>query len=338
MIQKAIVKLSDRENLSHEEAARCIDEIMSGQTSQAQTAAFLMGLAAKGETTEEIAACAQSMRAHATRFRHGSEVMEIVGTGGDRSNTFNISTTSAIVTAAGGVKVTKHGNRAASSKCGAADVLESLGVNIALEPEFMERVFHEADIAFMHAQVYHSSMRHVAPVRKELGCHTVFNILGPLTNPAFNTMQIMGVYSGELVVPMAEVLMKLGVKDGMVVFGDDVMDEVSMSSTTSVCEFHDGAYECYRVAPEDFGFQRCEKSELSGGDPEENAKIVRAILGAQERGCRRHAVQLNAGAALYIAGRAGSYRDGVRLAGDIIDSGAAARKLEQFVRLTNRIA
>ena len=243
------------------------------------------------------------MRAHATRFHHDADVMEIVGTGGDRSNTFNISTTSALVTAAGGVKVTKHGNRAASSKCGAADVLESLGVNIMLEPEHMERVFDETDIAFMHAQVYHRSMQYVAPVRRALGCHTVFNILGPLTNPAFNNMQIMGVYSDHLLIPMAEVLMMLGVRDGMVVFGNDVMDEVSMSDSTSICEFHDGAYECYQVKPEDFGFERCEKKDLAGGGPEENAEIVRSILSAQDRSCRRQAVQLNAGAALYIAGK-----------------------------------
>ncbi len=338
MIQEAIVKLSDRKNLTQEEAGRCIDEIMSGTASQPQTAAFLMGLAVKGETTEEIAACAESMRAHATRFHHDADVMEIVGTGGDRSNTFNISTTSALVTAAGGVKVTKHGNRAASSKCGAADVLESLGVNIMLEPEHMERVFDETDIAFMHAQVYHRSMQYVAPVRRALGCHTVFNILGPLTNPAFNNMQIMGVYSDHLLIPMAEVLMMLGVRNGMVVFGNDVMDEVSMSDSTSICEFHDGAYECYQVKPEDFGFERCEKKDLAGGGPEENAEIVRSILSAQDRSCRRQAVQLNAGAALYIAGKAGSYREGVRLAGEIIDSGAAERKLQQFIRLTNRTA
>ncbi len=335
MIKEAILKLCESENLTYEEAAGCIDEIMGGNTSEAQTAAFLMGLAAKGETVEEIAACAESMRSHAVRFHHEGDVLEIVGTGGDRSNSFNISTTSAIVTAAGGVKTAKHGNRAASSKCGAADVLEALGVNIMLEPERMEKVFEEAGIAFMHAQVYHKSMKYVAPVRKEMGCHTVFNILGPLTNPAFNTMQIMGVYAEKLVVPMAEVLMKLGVKDGMVVFGTDVMDELSMSAPTSVCEFHNGSYECYQVSPEDFGMERCTKEDLAGGDPEENKQITLDILSGKEQGHKRNAVLLNAGAALYIAGKAAAFAGGVKLAGEIIDSGAAMKKLEQFVELTN---
>lgn len=335
MIQEAILKLCESENLTYEEAAGCIDEIMGGNTSQAQTAAFLMGLAAKGETVEEIAACAESMRSHAVRFHHEGDVLEIVGTGGDRSNSFNISTTSAIVTAAGGVKTAKHGNRAASSKCGAADVLEALGVNITLEPERMEKVFEEAGIAFMHAQVYHKSMKYVAPVRKELGCHTVFNILGPLTNPAFNTMQLMGVYTEKLVVPMAEVLIKLGVKDGMVVFGTDVMDEISMSAPTSVCEFHDSSYECYQISPEDFGMERCTKADLAGGDPEENKQITLDILNGKEQGHKRNAVLLNAGAVLYIAKKADTFAGGVKLAGEIIDSGAAMKKLEQFVKLTN---
>ena len=335
MIQEAILKLCESEDLTYNEAAGCIDEIMGGNTSEAQTAAFLMGLAAKGETVEEIAACAQSMRSHAARFHHEGDVLEIVGTGGDRSNSFNISTTSAIVTAAGGVKTAKHGNRAASSKCGAADVLEALGVNIMLEPARMEKVFEEAGIAFMHAQVYHKSMKYVAPVRKALGCHTVFNILGPLTNPAFNTMQVMGVYAEKLVVPMAEVLMKLGVKDGMVVFGTDVMDEISMSAPTSVCEFHDGSYKCYEVAPEDFGMERCKKEDLAGGDPEDNKRITLDILSGKERGYKRNAVMLNAGAALYIAGRSDTFADGVKLAGEIIDSGDALKKLEQFINLTN---
>ncbi len=336
MIQEAILKLVESENLTHDEAAGCIDEIMNGNTSQAQTAAFLMGLAAKGETVEEIAACAESMRAHATRLEHSGNVLEIVGTGGDRSNTFNISTTSAIVISAAGVKTAKHGNRAASSKCGAADVLEALGVNIMLEPEKMEKVLEEADIAFMHAQVYHQSMKYVAPVRKEMGCHTVFNILGPLTNPAFNTMQVMGVYTDKLVEPMAQVLTKLGVTDGMVVFGTDVMDEISLSAPTKVCEFHNGKYENYEIRPEDFGLERCEKADLAGGDPVENAQITKAILSGEEREHRRNAVLMNAGAALYIAGKAKTIAEGIRLAAEVIDSGAAMRKLEQFVELTNR--
>lgn len=337
MIQEAIIKLSDKHNLTYEEAAGCIDEIMEGNTSQVQTAAFLMGLASKGETVDEIAASAGSMRAHATPLEHTGAVLEIVGTGGDRSNTFNISSTSALVIAAGGVKVAKHGNRAATSKCGAADLFEALDVNIMLDPADMAQVLADTGMCFMHAQVYHKSMKYVAPVRRELGCHTVFNILGPLTNPAFNTMQIMGVYSEALVDPMARVLTKLGVKDGMVVYGNDVMDEISLSDATTVCEFHDGNYERKVITPEDFGLQRCSKSDLAGGDPADNAVITEAIL-AGEQGCRRDAVLMNAGAGLYIAGKAGSLAEGIRLAADIIDSGRAAAKKDEFVQATKAAA
>ena len=337
MIKEAIAKLRDGQDLTYDEAGACIDEIMNGETNEAQTAAFLMGLGTKGETIEEIAACADSMRAHATRLEHKREALEIVGTGGDKSNTFNISSTSAIVAAAAGVAVAKHGNRAASSKCGAADVLEALGINIMLEPEKMAEVFDATGICFMHAEVYHKSMKYVAPVRGALGCRTVFNILGPLTNPAFNTKQVMGVYSKELVEPMARVLTKLGVKDGMVVFGEDVMDEISMSAPTAVCEFHDGQYSSYEIKPEDFGMERCSKADLVGGDPAENAAITRAILDG-EKGHRRNAVLLNAGAAIYISGKAASLAEGVKLAAEAIDSGAAKAKLEEFAAKTNAAA
>lgn len=334
MIKEAISKLRDGQDLTHEEAAGCIDEIMNGETGEAQTAAFLMGLGIKGETVEEIAACAESMRAHATRLEHTKEALEIVGTGGDKSNSFNISSTSAIVIAAAGIPVAKHGNRAASSKCGAADVLEALGINIMLEPEKMAKVFEETDICFMHAQVYHKSMKYVAPVRTQLGCRTVFNILGPLTNPAFNTKQVMGVYSEELVEPMAHVLLKLGVKNGMVVFGKDVMDEISVSAPTAVCEFHGDKFSTYEIKPEDFGIERCSKSDLVGGDPAENAAITRAILDG-EKGPKRDAVLMNAGAGIYIGGKAASLAEGIKIAAETIDSGAAKRKLEEFIAKTN---
>lgn len=333
MIQESIIKLSEMQDLTYNEAADCINEIMNGAASQAQTAAFLMGLAVKGETIDEIAACAESMRAHATRLEHINEAMEIVGTGGDRSNTFNISSTSAIVIAAAGVPVAKHGNRAASSKCGAADVLEALGVNIMIEPMKMAEIFDKIGIAFMHAQVYHKSMKYVAPVRKELGCRTVFNILGPLTNPAFNTRQLLGVYSEKLVEPMARVLVKLGVKDGLAVFGRDVMDEISLSDATLVCEFHNDDFKTYEIMPEMYGFERCRKSDLAGGDAGENAALTMAVLNG-EKGARRNVVMLNAGAGLYAAGAAESIGAGIKKAADIIDSGAAREKLARFAELT----
>lgn len=334
MIKEAIIKLSDRIDLTYEEATTCVNEIMDGKTSQVETAAFLMGLAVKGETTDEVAAAARSMRDHAIPMPHDGPVLEIVGTGGDRSNTINVSTTAALVIAAGGVPVAKHGNVAASSKSGAADCLEALGVNTKLEPAKMAKVLSDTGICFMHAQVYHSAMKYVGPVRKMLGCHTVFNLLGPLTNPACNTYQVMGVYKEELVQPMADVLVKLGVQKGIVVFGQDVMDEISISAPTTVCEFDGDARKNYIIQPEDFGLTRATKADVVGGDPSFNAQITREILSGQKTGPCRDIVLMNAGAGLYIAGKAASIADGVKLAAQLIDSGKALAKLEEFSAAT----
>lgn len=335
MIQEATAKLMERKDLSYEEANSVMDEIMSGQTTQVQTAAFLAALSTKGESIEEITACAAAMRAHALPLQHEMDLLEIVGTGGDGAMSFNISTTSALVIAAGGVKIAKHGNRAASSKSGAADCLESLGVKIDLEPEQCIRLLKDIGICFLFAQKYHTSMKYVGPVRKELGVRTVFNLLGPLTNPASANMQVMGVYAEELVEPMARVLSGLGVKKGLVVYGQDKLDEISISAPTTVCEFGDGNYQTYEIKPEDFGLQTAKKEDLVGGTPQENAKITRAILDG-EQGAKRDAVLLNAGAGLYVAGKTATIKEGVALAAELIDSGAAKQKLEEFIQESNR--
>lgn len=338
MIREATEKLIKHLDLSMEEASACIDEIMSGQTSEVQTAAFLTALASKGETVEEISGCAAAMRAHALPFdTEGEAVFEIVGTGGDRAGTFNISTTSAFVLASGGVKIAKHGNRAASSKSGAADVLEALGARIDLSPEQGALVLKKANMCFLFAQKYHTAMKYVAPVRKQMGVPTVFNILGPLTNPARAARQLMGVYAKSLVEPMAKVLSNLGVERGMVVFGEDGLDEISASASTAVCEFQNGEFRSYTISPEDFGLSRCEKAELLGGTPEENAAITRAILQGEKSG-KRTAVLLNAGAGLYLADKAESMKKGVQTAAELIDSGKACQALENFVKATNEAA
>ncbi len=334
MIREAIMKVAKKQNLSYEEANQVMDEIMSGQTSDIQTSAFLTGMAMKGETIDEITGCAAGMRAHCVKVFNDMDVVEIVGTGGDGSNSFNISTTAAIVTAAGGVPVAKHGNRAASSKSGTADCFEALGVNISVSPEKSAQLLKEINLCFLFAQNYHISMKYVAPVRKELGIRTVFNILGPLANPAGANMELMGVYDEELVEPLAEVLEKLGVKRGMVVYGQDCLDEISMSAPTTVCEFFDGHTRHYVIEPEDFGFEKCTKEALVGGTPEENAKITRSILNG-EQGPRRQAVLLNAGAALYMAGKYKTLKEGVEAAGELIDSGKAMAKLEEFIKRSN---
>lgn len=336
MIQEAIKKLSGKENLTYEEAEQVMNEIMSGETTPVQMSAYLTALSIKGETIDEITASAAGMRNHCIKLLHNMDVLEIVGTGGDGANSFNISTTSALVIAAAGVPVAKHGNRAASSKCGAADVLEALGVKITLTPEKSAELLKKIGICFLFAQNYHIAMKYVAPVRKELGIRTVFNILGPLSNPAGANMELMGVYEEALVEPLAQVMMKLGVKRGMVVYGQDKLDEISMSASTSVCEIKDGWFQSYTISPEDFGYPRCDKEELKGGTPQENAKITRDILEGREKGPKRQAVCLNAGAALYITGKADSMKEGVRLAEELIDSQAALKKLEAFISESNQ--
>ena len=338
MIRQAIEKIVNKGDLSYEEAYAVMNEIMSGESTATQNAAFLAALStksARAETTDEIAGCAAARRDHATRVETGMELFEIVGTGGDNAHSFNISTTSALVAAAGGVKVAKHGNRAASSLCGTADCLEALGVNIRQSPDRCRELLKEVGICFFFAQEYHRSMKYVGAIRRELGFRTVFNILGPLTNPGSPCMQLLGVYDEYLVAPLAQVLINLGVKRGMVVYGQDKLDEISMSAPTTVCEIRDGWYRASVIQPEDFGFARCSRDALRGGSPEENARITRDILsGAQ--GPKRDAVLLNAGAALYIAGKAESMKAGTVLAAELIDSGKAAETLRRFIELSNR--
>lgn len=331
MIKEAIIQLTQKKDLTYDQAEQVVNEIMEGKASDIQMAAYLTALAMKGETIDEITASAVSMRAHGTQLQHDMEVLEIVGTGGDGSNSFNISTTASMVIAAGGVPVAKHGNRAASSKSGAADVLEALGADITLDPEQSKKVLEKVGFCFLFAQKYHSTMKYVGPVRKKLGIRTVFNILGPLSNPAAATMEVMGVYNESLVEPLARVLSNLGVKRGMVVYGQDKMDEISMSAPTSVCEIRDGELISYEITPEQFGYERCEKDALVGGTPQENAWITRDILEGRDRGAKYQAVCLNAGAALYIAGKADTLEAGVKLAEELINSGKAAQKLASYV-------
>ncbi|MCR5684587.1 MAG: anthranilate phosphoribosyltransferase [Lachnospiraceae bacterium] len=339
MIKEAIIKIVGKEDLSYEEAYEVMTEIMTGQTTATQNAAFLSALSAKSakaETKSEISGCAAAMRDQAERVETGMDVLEIVGTGGDNAKSFNISTTSGIVAAAGGVKVAKHGNRAASSKCGAADVLEALGININQDPAKCVEMLKEAGMCFFFAQKYHTSMKYVGAIRKELGFRTVFNILGPLTNPSRPSEQILGVYDEYLVQPLAQVLIELGVKRGMVVYGQDKLDEISMCSPTTICEFKDGWFKNYVIKPEDFGFNTCIKADLVGGSPEENARITKAILDSTDTGPKRNAVLLNAGAALYVDGKADSFKDGIALAADLIDSGKASATLEKMIEISNR--
>lgn len=334
MINEAIIKLAAKEDLSYEMAMGAMDEIMGGKATPVQMSAFLTAMSMKGETIEEITACAAGMRKHCIRLLNDQELLEIVGTGGDRSNSFNISTTASILVSAAGVPVAKHGNRAASSKSGAADCLEALGVKISLPPERSREILEKINLCFLFAQNYHLSMKYVAPVRKELGIRTIFNILGPLTNPAGASLQLMGVYEEALVEPMAKVLMNLGVKKGMVVYGQDCLDEISLSAPTTIGEFRNGTYKKYVIAPEDYGFQRCRKEDLQGGTPEENAAITRAVLNG-EKGPKRNAVVLNAAAGLVIGQDGIDLREAIHEMEKIIDSGKAAEQLEKFIQLSN---
>ena len=338
MIKEAIEKIVSKEDLTYDEAYAVMNEIMSGETTATQNAAFLASLStksARAETTEEIAGCAAAMRDHATKVNTGMELFEVVGTGGDNAQSFNISTTTAIIAAAGGMKVAKHGNRAASSLCGTADCLEALGVNINQSPARCIELLGEVGMCFFFAQKYHTSMKYVGSIRRELGFRTVFNILGPLTNPGTPTMQLLGVYDDYLVEPLAQVLVNLGVRRGMVVYGQEKLDEISLSAPTTICEIKDGWFKSSVITPEQFGFERCSKADLRGGTPEENAQITRAILSG-EKGHKRNAVLMNAGAALYIGGKADSMQDGITLAAQLIDSGKALQTLNKLIEVSNR--
>ena len=312
-----------------------MNEIMEGKASPVQMSAYLTALSLKGETIDEITASAAGMRSHCIKLLHDMDVLEIVGTGGDGSNSFNISTTASLVISAAGIPVAKHGNRAASSRSGAADVLEALGVNISLTPEQSASLLKDSKICFLFAQNYHIAMKYVAPIRRELGIRTVFNILGPLSNPAGANMELMGVYDESLVEPLAQVMAKLGVRRGMVVFGQDKLDEISMSAPTSVCEIKDGWFQSYEISPEQFGYKRCKREDLTGGTPKENAAITRSILDGSLTGPKRNAVCMNAGAALYITGKTPSIESGIQMAESLIDSGAALKKLEEFIFKSN---
>ncbi len=339
MIKEAIEKIVNKEDLTYDEAYAVMNEIMGGETSPTQNAAFLSALStksARAETTDEIAGCAAAMRDHATKVDTGMDIFEIVGTGGDGAGSFNISTTSALVAATAGMKVAKHGNRAASSKCGTADCLEALGVNIDQSPEKCVELLNEVGMCFFFAQKYHTSMKYVGAIRKELGFRTVFNILGPLTNPGSPTMMLLGVYDEYLVEPLTQVLITLGVKRGMVVYGRDKLDEISMSAPTKICEIRDGWYRSTVISPENFGLNFCTKDDLKGGTPEENARITRDILSGKEKGPKRDAILMNAGAALYIGGIVDTLADGVKKAGEILDSGKAIDTLEKFIEVSNR--
>ena len=337
MIKEAIVKIVSKEDLAYDEAYQVMTEIMGGETTPTQNAAFLAALStksAKAETIDEISGCAAAMREHAIPVETGLDTFEIVGTGGDGAHSFNISTTSLFVLAAGGVKVAKHGNRAASSSSGTADCLEALGINIQQDPETCKRLLEEVGACFMFAQKYHSSMKYVGSIRRELGVRTVFNILGPITNPARPAYQLLGVYDEYLVEPMAKVLSSLGVKRGLVVYGQDKLDEISVSAPTTVCEFDGGEYRTYTITPEDFGLTRAQKSDIVGGTPAENAQITLDILSGV-KGPKRDIVLLNAGAGLYIAEKADSLAAGVKLAAELIDSGAALKKVDELRRASN---
>lgn len=334
MIKDAIISLSKKQNLSYSQAHEAMNQIMTGQASDVQMSAYLTALSLKGETIDEITASAACMRSHCVRLLHDIPALEIVGTGGDHANTFNISTTAAIIVAACDVAVAKHGNRSASSKCGAADVLEALGVNIMLSPEKSANLLKSINICFLFAQNYHIAMRYVAPIRRELSIRTVFNILGPLTNPAGATMQLLGVFDKSLVEPLAHVLSNLGVSNALVVHGAEGLDEISLQNETHVCEVRGNQVKSYIITPENFGFKRCNLKDLHGGDPAENAQILQNIVNG-EKSHKRNAAVLNAAAALFVAGKATSIAHGVSLANHAIDSGKAAAKLQEFIKMSN---
>lgn len=340
MIKEAIEKIVLKEDLTYDEAYAVMNEIMSGETTPTQNAAFLAALStksAKAETIDEIRGCAAAMREHAIPVDTGDmETLEIVGTGGDRAGSFNISTTTAFVTAAAGVKVAKHGNRAASSNSGTADCLEALGANISLEPEQCVRLLNDTGFCFFFAQKYHTSMKYVGAIRRELGFRTVFNILGPLTNPARPKRILLGVYDEYLIEPLAQVLTGLGVERGMVVYGREKLDEITSVGPTAVCEFKDGWYKTYDIDPSMFGFDTCAKEDLKGGTPEENAQMTRDILSGKDKGPKRNTVLMNAGAALYITEKAASLEEGVKMAAELIDSGKAYEAMEKFIAESNR--
>ena len=335
MITHAINKLVLKENLDTGIAKEVMNEIMEGRATNAQIGAFLTAMRLKGETIDEITACAKVMREKCISISPRFDVMDIVGTGGDELYTFNISTITAIIVASGGVPVAKHGNRSVSSKCGSADLLEALGVKIALSGEQSLEILEKIGICFMFAPSHHSSMKYAAPVRKELGIRTIFNILGPLSNPAGATMQLLGVYDENLVEPLARVLLNLGVKRAMVVHGHDGLDEVSLTGTTTICDVSDGKVNSFFIDPSQFGFEKCKLSDIRGGDPKENAKIALDILSGRT-GPMRDIVVLNSAICLYMASKDKTLKDCVKHAQELIDSGKAKKLLDNFIEISQR--
>jgi len=337
MIAEAIQKLMNREEISYDMTRGVMDEIMNGEASEVQIASFLTALRMQGETVDNITACAAVMREHCTKFNPENDVIDIVGTGGDEAFTFNISTVASFVVAAAGIPVAKHGNRSVSSKCGAADVLETLGVVLNLSAEQNKKVLEECGMCFMFAPVYHSSMKYAAPVRKELGVRTIFNILGPLANPAGASLQLLGVYDEELVIPLAKVLANLGVKRALVVHGKDGLDEVTLCDDSIVCEVDNGNFQSYVLNPEDLGLKKCKTEDLTGGGPEENAEIARRILDG-EKGPKRDIVILNAAFSIYLGIDGTTIADAVKIAEEMLDSGKAKAQMELFCETTRKYA
>ena len=336
IMKEYIAKVVDGKDLTEEEAKKAMEIMLSGEATQAQIAAFLTAMRMKGETLEELIGLASVLRDKAETITPKAEnYVDLVGTGGDCTYTFNISTTSAFVVAAAGLPVAKHGNRSISSKSGAGDVLEALGVNIMAEPALVQKCVDEVGIGFMFAQLFNKSMKYVGQARKEMGVRTVFNILGPLANPSRAKNMVVGVYSPALTEKIAKAMSKLGVERGFVISGNDNMDEFTLSGTTTVSEINGDDVKTYEVTPEQFGLKRVSLEELRGGDGVQNAAITKAILSGEEKGAKRDIVLLNAGATLYIGGVADSIESGVKLAAETIDSGKAMKKLEELVRVSN---
>ena len=337
MIQTALSRLLDGHDLSRAQARDVMNEIMSGEATQAQIGGFLVALRLKGETADEIAGCAEAMRDHVLPVRpKRDDLVDVVGTGGDGANTFNISTAAALVAAAAGAAVAKHGNRSASSTTGAADVLEALGFTLALPPERIERSIDELGFGFLFAQAHHPAMRHAAPVRRELAARTVFNVLGPLTNPAGARALVLGVYAPELAPTLAEALVQLDARRAFVVHGAGGLDELSPTGPNLVCEVADGNVRRYELDPVELGIPRCDPAELSGGDPATNAQALRDVLGGADGG-HRSAVLLNAAGGIAAAGHAADLREGLELAREAIDSGIATERLDRLVEFSNAV-
>ncbi|HEX2925709.1 MAG TPA: anthranilate phosphoribosyltransferase [Ruminiclostridium sp.] len=336
MIQEAIYQVINKQNLSLEQTKTVMEEIMEGRATNAQIGSFLTAMRMKGETIDEITACATVMRDKCTKIHPDKDVLDIVGTGGDEAYTFNISTVSSFVVSAGGVPVAKHGNRSVSSKCGSADLLEALGINITLTAEQSAQILDKIGMCFMFAPTYHASMKYAAPVRRELSVRTIFNILGPLANPAGANMQLLGVYDENLVEPLARVLANLGVKRAMVVHGHDGLDEVTLCDTTTICEVNNGKLNSFFLSPEQLGLEKCLSRDLVGGDPQENAGIARDILNGT-KGPKRDVVVLNSALCLYMSHNQITLRECVKMAEDLIDSGSARTKMENFIELSNSL-